>query len=142
MKFMNSSIKAPALILSILMLSPLFAQQKYTLQQQLSGTWYNPNSNRYLRFDISSNHSDQVVISDWTGRSDKDRDKSIDVYRAHVKESKLIMYAEKEQHRCPYCEITLQDKKLLYECNSGLNFTDNFLNHTVGTSREVFKKLK
>jgi len=142
MKFINPSIKAPALILSILILSPLFAQQKHTLQQQLNGTWYNSNSKRYLRFDVSSNSSDQVVISDWTGHSAKDRDKSIDVYRAYVKENKLIMYAEKEQHRCPYCEITLQDKKLLYECNSGLNFTDNFLNREAGTSREVFKKLK
>lgn len=41
-----------------------------------------------------------------------------------------------------YCEFNIISNQLIYECNSALNFTDNFLVRDQYSDKTVFKKIK
>lgn len=55
---------------------------------------------------------------------------------------KLILPSENGDHHCPYCEITIKNKKLLYKCNELSDFTNNKLVESQFSNQTIFEKLK
>ncbi len=102
-------------------------------KKNFEGIWYNKENKRELNIKFDK-ECDCFIIND------KSKGYSEDAYYAYPKESKLIMPAQNEDHHSSYCEIIIEKKQLIYECNSGLNFTDNFLNRKDFSSKLVFVK--
>ena len=65
---------------------------------------------------------------------------SEDAYYAYPKNNKLILPAQNRDHHSPYREISIINNQLFYECNSGLNFTDNYLKKDKFSTKMIFKK--
>lgn len=132
------------IILSIFLLSlgmcssNVFAQDSIThknLIAKFSGEWYSKNQKRQLviNYDTENNY---FIINDHT------KGYSEDAYYAYPKDDKLILPAQNEDHHSSYCEIDIVKNQLIYECNSGLNFTDNFLKRDEFSNKVVFKRRK
>lgn len=121
-------------ILVFCIASKSFAQSVLR-KSSFEGIWYNKENKRELniRFD---EECDCFTIND------KSKGYSEDVYYAYPKDKKLVMPAQDEDHHSSYCEITTAKNKLIYECNSGLNFTDNFLNRNQFSDKLIFVKRK
>ncbi|MBS1750049.1 MAG: hypothetical protein JST63_09100 [Bacteroidetes bacterium] len=100
------------------------------------GTWYNKKEKRYIRiyYDDEVNY---VTINDWI----KGKGDSEDAYKAFINGGKLILYAENDDHHTPYCEIEIENTKLIYRCNK-MNFTDNFLHTEEPGDKTIFERVK
>ncbi|MET4080867.1 hypothetical protein ABIB40_000811 [Pedobacter sp. UYP30] len=106
-----------------------------------AGIWVNKKAKRYLAFYFDK-EVDYITINDWTGNSDPSNNENIDAYKASIRGDKLIMAAKNGDHHAPYCEIEITDRKLVYRCNSGLNFKDNFINKTQMVNNVVFERVR
>jgi len=109
--------------------------QSVVKKNNFEGIWYSKENKRELniRFD---KECDCFIIND------KSKGYSEDAYYAYPKDEKLVMPAQNEDHHSSYCEITIMNNQLIYECNSGLNFTDNFLNKNQFSDKLIFLKRK
>ncbi len=83
-----------------------------------------------------------MTVNDWIGTSNRNIAENIDAYRAYIKGDKLILLSENNDHHAVYCEIEIVNHKLIYQCNTGLNFKDNFLVKTEGVHKVVFVRLR
>ena len=106
-----------------------------------SGIWVHKKSKHYISFSFEDD-VDYVTVNEWTGSLDRNKSKVIDVYKAFIKGDKLILPAENGEHHSQYCEISISNKKLNFECNGILNFTENKLIKDKFYNRTVFIKLK
>lgn len=95
------------------------------LNRKYGGTWYSEDEKLYVTFYFEEGF-DYATVNGWTG--DLDKKENIDAYKAFIKGSKLILPAENSDHHAPYCEIDVKNNILVYKCNQGLNFSDNYLN--------------
>ena len=111
------------------------------LKKKYSGTWVNKKTKDYLEFYFED-EIDYVTVNEWTGSSHKNKSKTLDAYKAYIKGDKLIILAEKDDHHRQYCEISISNKKLNFECNGALNFTNNKLIQDEYYNRKIFIKLK
>ncbi|QQT24735.1 hypothetical protein I6J02_13365 [Sphingobacterium spiritivorum] len=126
-----------------------YAQHKAEIMNSkkiYEGIWRDNANNRNISISYDSALT-YVLINDWTGGietvKDKSRAENIDAYKAYIKGDKLIMPAENDDHHAPYCEISVSKKNLLlYECNSMLNFTDNFLKKSESINTYTFERIK
>lgn len=111
------------------------AQLNKAKKESFSGKWYNKIDKRMLtiQFDTVRNC---FIINDYT------KGYSEDSYYAYLKNNKLVIPAENSDHHSAYCEISIVNKKLFYECNGGLNFKDNFLRRDKFNSKLVFESIK
>ena len=81
---------------------------KQTVEKRFAGKWQNKNSTRCL--EISFEHG-YATILDWTPKFQKRE--SGDVYKAFLKNGKLVM-PEETEHHAPYSEIRLEHNRLIY----------------------------
>lgn len=81
-----------------------------SLKQRYAGNWTDKKSSRCLEIYFENNK--YATIIDWTSKY-QDRE-SADVYKAIVKDGKLVMPEEKEHH-APYAEIIAENKTLVYQ---------------------------
>lgn len=140
---MRQALLVIAFITGIFLCSTAASAQSPANLEQLSkkyaGTWYNKENKRYIRFFFEEGY-DYVTINDWTGKLRNQG--SGDAYKAFIKGDKLVMPAENDDHHATYCEIEIMNDTLVYICNSGLNFTDNFLNKSKPLDKTIFKRIK
>ncbi|KAF2514694.1 hypothetical protein [Flavobacterium foetidum] len=118
------------------------AQSTLTLKQlskKFGGTWYNSTKKHYLTFTFEKGY-DYVTVATWKGKINSLQ--NIDVYKAYIEANKLILPAENDDHHGCYCEIDIEKNLLVYKCNQGLNFTDNFLNTKKPIFVTLYKKVK
>lgn len=80
-----------------------------SLKQRYAGSWTDKKTSRCLEIYFENNQ--YATIMDWTSKY-QNRE-SADVYKAIVKDGKLVMPEEKEHH-APYAEIIAENKKLIY----------------------------
>lgn len=106
------------------------------LKQKFEGLWQNKKENRYVEIAFNK-YEDYITFNDWASGGRE----SADVYKAYLKGDKIVIYADNEAHKAPYCEVEIVDNKLHYRCNCCLNFTDNFLNKNKPVTEVVFEKL-
>lgn len=111
------------------------------LKKTYSGTWVNKKDKRYLQIYFDE-EVDYVTINDWTGSLSRNKSKTLDAYKAFIKGDKLIMPSENDDHHCPYCEITVVNEKLIYECNGISNFTNNKLVKSQHSNQTIFERLR
>lgn len=123
----------PTLILIIFCIASKSFAQSVVQKNNFEGIWYNKENKRELNIKFDE-ECDCFIIND------KSKGYSEDVYNAYPKDDKLVMPVQNEDHHSSYCEIKIEKKQLIYECNSGLNFTDNFLNRKEFSSKLVFVK--
>lgn len=110
-------------------------------KKNYSGTWVNKKTKHYIEF-FFDDEIDYVIVNEWTGSSHKNRSKTLDAYKVYIKGDKLIIPSENDDHHSQYCEISISNKKLNFECNGALNFTDNKLIHDEYYNCTVFVKLR
>lgn len=105
------------------------------LVEKFSGEWYSKKEKRKLliSYDTENNY---FIINDHT------KGYSEDAYYAYLKDNKLILPAQNEDHHSCYCEISIIKNQLIYVCNGALNFTDNFLKKDEFSTIKVFVKRK
>ena len=77
-------------------------------EKRFAGKWQNKKSSRCLEISFEYGYA---TIMDWTPRFQKRE--SSDVYKAFLKNGKLIM-PEETEHRAPYSEIRLEHNRLIY----------------------------
>jgi|GEM_PF-4309368 len=106
-----------------------------------SGTWVNKKTKHYIEFYFEA-EIDYVTLNEWTGSSSKNKSKTLDAYKVYIKGDKFIIPSENDDHHRQYCEISISNKKLNFEYNGALNFTDNKLTKNEYYNRTVFIKLK
>ncbi|WP_143102083.1 hypothetical protein [Flavobacterium phragmitis] len=109
------------------------------LSKKFGGTWYNSKEKYYLTFTFEKEY-DYATVAIWKGKINNLE--NIDVYKAYIKRNKLILPAENDDHHGCYCEIDIEKNLLVYKCNQGFNFTDNFLNTKKPISITRYKKVK
>lgn len=108
------------------------------LNKKFGGTWYSKTEKLYTTFYFEEGF-DYATVNTWTDSIDKKE--NIDAYKAFIKGSKLILPAENSDHHAPYCEIDVENNLLVYKCNQGLNFSDNYLNTKKPISRTEYKRI-
>jgi hypothetical protein len=81
---------------------------KQTDQRRFEGLWTNKKTSRCLEISFEYGYA---TILDWTPKFQKRE--SGDIYKASLKNGKLIM-PEETDHHAPYSEIRLEDNKLIY----------------------------
>lgn len=98
------------LIIVLLATSMIQAQStpKQKAEKRFTGTWLNKKSTRVLEIYIEGGY---VTIMDWTKKFQKRE--SADVYKAFLKNGKLVM-PEETEHHAPYSEIRLENNTLIY----------------------------
>lgn len=101
--------------------------------EKFSGEWYNKKQKRQLviSYDPEINC---FMINDHT------RGYSTAVYNACTKGNKLVMPAQNKDHHSSYCEISIVNNQLIYECNGAHNFTNNYLIHDEFSTKVIFRK--
>ena len=77
-------------------------------EKRFAGKWQNKKTSRCLEISFEYGYA---TILDWTPKLQKRE--SGDVYRAFLKNGKLIM-PEETEHHAPYSEIRLENNKLIY----------------------------
>lgn len=88
-----------------------------------------------LIFFIHSSYAQK--INDWIAQLNSG---DVDAYKAFIINGKLIIYAENEDHHAPYCEMEIVNQKLIFQCNSALNFKDQFLNLKTEIEKTLFER--
>lgn len=124
---------------SLLISKPLFAQantETAQLKKLYEGTWYNKKDKRYLHISFE-NDNNFFTVNDWV-KGEKD---NMDTYNAYIKNDKLILNADSTEHRAPYCELHIEKKLLVVECNNIFNVRDNFLNKNDANNVTSFIRL-
>ncbi|UZJ64766.1 hypothetical protein OKW96_20940 [Sphingobacterium sp. KU25419] len=109
-----SSFKKVFLFLIVLFLykSSSYGQAPLTMlqiQKQYGGIWIDKKTSRCLQ--ITFENDSYAIITDWTAKYQSRA--SGDVYKAFIKNARLVMPEDKE-HRAPYSEITVEKNKLVY----------------------------
>jgi len=125
-------------ILLMLAVSHFFAigfAQSPKKSDAYEGVWYNGSNKRQLTISYDEANN-RYTINDYT------KGYSEDAYYAYPKDGKLMTPAENGHHHASYCEIFMAGNKLVYECNSSHNFTDNFMNRKEDGSKMVFVRKK
>lgn len=92
------------------------AQSSFKLKEMkklFEGQWLNKKTTRQLQ--ISFEYDKYATITDWTEKFQ--RRESGDVYKAFIKDGKLVMPEDKE-HRAPYSEIISKNNVLIYRTKS------------------------
>ena len=79
------------------------------IEKIYGGVWTDKKTTRHLQ--ISFENDQFVTITDWTSKYQKKE--SGDVYKALIKNGKLIM-PEDTEHHTAYSEITAENKILIY----------------------------
>lgn len=125
----------PIFILIIFCIASKSFAQSVVQKNNFEGIWYNKENKRKLNIQFDE-ECDCFIIKD------KSKAYSEDGYYAYPKDDKLVLPAQNEDHHSSYCELTIAKNQLVYECNSGLNFTDNFLNRKEFSNKLVFVKKK
>lgn len=95
------------------------------IKSLFKGSWSNTKANRHLIVSFEGNDH-YATINDWTGN---DRS-TADVYKAFIKDDKLVMPKESEEHRAPYCEMIISRNKLLFRCKGLIKEEDQFVDST------------
>lgn len=108
------------------------------LNKKYGGIWYSENEKTYITFYFEKGY-DYATVNAWTGTENKKE--NIDAYKAFIKDSKLILPAENSDHHTSYCEIDIENNQLVYKCNEGLNFSDNYLNTKKPISTTKYKQI-
>lgn len=107
----NYKILMPLIALSISNL-PCYAQLPAGIKQAekiYGGVWTDKKTTRHLQ--ISFGNDQFATITDWTSKYQKKE--SGDVYKALIKNGKLIM-PEDTEHHVSYSEIIAENKILIY----------------------------
>ncbi|EDM37836.1 hypothetical protein PBAL39_15464 [Pedobacter sp. BAL39] len=78
------------------------------VNKRFIGTWVDKKTTRHLEISFEDGYA---TIMDWTSKFQKKE--SGDVYKAFLKDGKLVM-PEDTEHHAPYSEILSQDGKLIY----------------------------
>ncbi|MEO8771991.1 MAG: hypothetical protein ABI402_17975 [Ferruginibacter sp.] len=128
-------------IILLLLIDKSFAQSAkdyIRIKKMYKGTWYNKQTKRHITISFDE-ESEYVTINDWTGKRNAS---SIDSYKAFIKDNKLVLYAENDDHHSPYCEMEIVEQQLVYECNEPFNFKDQFLNREKQMDKSIYKRLK
>ena len=102
---------------------------------KFAGEWYSKKDKRTLNIEYDAEYHCFRITDHTKGYSE-------DAYSAYPKEDKLVMYLQNSDHHAPYCELNIISNQLIYECNSALNFKDNFLVRDQYSDKTVFKKIK
>lgn len=108
-------------------------------KKSFEGLWYNKKEKRYILIKFEKG-IERANINDWRGT--KNQQASADAYWALYQDGKIVIYAENNDHRAPYCEMRISGSTLIYECNSAFNYTDNFINKKQPTDSMSFIKTK
>jgi len=82
--------------------------RKQTDEKQFAGRWQNKKSTRCLEISFEYGYA---TILDWTPKFQKRE--SGDVYKAFMKNGKLVM-PEETEHHAPYSEIKFENNRLIY----------------------------
>lgn len=106
------------------------------------GLWHQKRERVYLKIEVDTLYESYVFLYAWKGRSNKKYRETIEVYRAFFKDGKLIMPASNEDHKCSYCEISISSDTLIYQCNEGFNFTNQFLIENKYMSTNIYRRKK
>lgn len=77
-------------------------------ENRFAGTWLDKKTSRCLEISFQDGYA---TIIDWTSKVQKQE--SGDVYKAYLKNGKLIMPEDKEHH-APYSEIIANKNTLIY----------------------------
>jgi len=86
-----------------------YAQSKQKqVEKVFEGLWVEKKTTRCLEISFGNGYA---TIIDWTSKVQKRE--SGDIYRAFLKNGKLIM-PEDTEHRAPYSEIRFKNNKLIY----------------------------
>ena len=83
-------------------------QTQKQIEKLYSGPWIDKQTTRHLDISFKDGYAS---ITDWTSKFQKRE--SGDIYKAHIKNGKLIM-PEDTQHRAPYGEILYKSNTLIY----------------------------
>ena len=81
---------------------------KQTDEKRFAGRWQNKKSTRCLEISFEYGYA---TIMDWTPKFQKRE--SGDVYKAFMKNGKLVM-PEETEHHAPYSEIKFENNRLIY----------------------------
>ncbi|WP_316809575.1 hypothetical protein [Pedobacter agri] len=100
---------------------------------KFSGEWYSKKEKQTLVISYDTENNSFLINDHTKGYSE-------DAYYAYPKNNKLILPAQNSDHHSSYCEISIIKNQLVYECNSALNFTDNFLTKDQYSTKNVFVK--
>ena len=109
-------------------------------KKQYAGTWVNKKAKRYLRFFFDAEVA-YVTVNDWTGNRDRNKSGSIDAYKAFIQGGKLVLPADSTEHRCPYCEIRIQNGKLEYQCNGFDNYKEGLFENSKLADATIFERV-
>lgn len=108
--------------------------------KQFEGIWYCTSEKRYLEIFIDATDSNHVTINEWRGVPQRKVAMNVDAYTALFRDHKLIVPADNQEHRAPYCELSLKGGQLRYSCNGGMNFTDQFLTGDQSSTTLIFSR--
>ena len=100
-------------IIILLASSNAFAQSTSGFNQAkkiYEGLWVDKQTTRHLQ--IVFDNSQYATITDWTAKYQKRE--SGDVYKAFIKNGKLVMPEDKEHH-APYSEIIAKKNTIIYK---------------------------
>lgn len=107
----SNPIKFFALVILVMVTAEGSQAQKYTrkqLEKLYAGSWFNSKSTRHLIITFQDDHAS---IVDWTSKFQMQENG--DIYKAYLRNGKLIM-PEDHQHHAPYSEIIYKNHKLIY----------------------------
>ncbi len=100
-------------ILFVLMLTGASSQVQSSSKQQVEklfkGIWVDKITTRHLEISFENGYA---TIIDWTSKVQKRE--SGDIYKAFLRNGKLVMPADTEFH-APYSEIILKNNRLIYQ---------------------------
>jgi len=127
---MNYINHIPILIVLLLtgVFSPGQSSSKVQVEKRFKGLWVDNKTTRHL--EISFGNGCATII-DWTSKAQKRE--SGDIYKAFLKNGKLVMPENPEFH-APYSEIISRNNTLIYLTKLSSN------GNTVNWNRQVFTK--
>lgn len=117
-----------------------FAQISTEMLKNFEGEWYSKKEKRHLRIFFDSEVT-YATVNEWTGKKNEANAENIDAYKVFPKDGKLIFPAENNEHRANYGEISIKNKKLIFEMNGGMKFTTQHLVRDGLLTTSVFKKI-
>lgn len=126
-------------ILLLFFIHASFAQKHIDLQEvkkKFEGEWINAKTKRHLSISFEKGF-DYATINNWIEQFNSG---DVDAYKAFIKNGKLIIYAENDDHHAPYCEMEIVHQKLIFQCNSALNFKDQFLKWKTPIDKTLFER--
>ena len=108
---MITFIKHIAIIIVLMLMgvsSHAQSSSKQQVEKLFKGTWVDNKTTRHLEISFENGYA---TIIDWTSKVQKRE--SGDIYKAFIKNGKLVMPEDTEFH-APYSEIILKNNRLIY----------------------------